>query len=233
MALINATLGIFNLLPGFPLDGGRVLRSILWSITNDLVKATNIATTAGRVLGLTLVALGIFQLFMGNFLGGLWIAFIGWFISSAAGASRREVTLREGLGGARVKDVMYSNPETVSSDTPVREVVRDIFRQRHRRAVPIREDNHLGGIVTVTDIRELPQEKWTETPVSDIMTREPLYSVSPDDDLNQAMAIIARHDINQVLVVNQGRLVGILSRSDIIGHLHLSQELGIKRRRKE
>ncbi|MFC1981786.1 site-2 protease family protein [Chloroflexota bacterium] len=233
LTLINIILGIFNLLPGFPLDGGRILRSVLWSTTGDLIKATNIAAMVGRFLGWALIALGVFQMFAGNFMGGLWLAFIGWFISSAADASRREVTLRERLSGAPVRDVMYASPETVDSTTTVAEVVWDIFRQRHRHAVPIRQNNHLVGIVTITDIKELPQDKWAETPVAEIMTREPLYSVAPEDDLNLAMGIIARHDINQVLVISQGQLVGILSRADIISHLHLSQELEINRRRTE
>ena len=225
---INALLAAFNLLPGFPLDGGRVLRSILWGTTGDLVRATNIAATVGRFFGWALIAFGVFQLLQGNFLGGLWIAFIGWFLSSAADASRRDITLREHLSGVPVSEVMDPITETVSPETSVEEVVRGAFLQGHRRAVPVGRDDRLVGIVTLTDVKELPQPKWAQTSVEEIMTRQPLYRVTPDDDLNSAMRLIAQHDINQVLVLREGRLVGLLNRADIIRHLQLSQELGIK-----
>ena len=225
---INALLAAFNLLPGFPLDGGRVLRSILWGTTGDLVRATNIAATVGRFFGWALIAFGVFQLLQGNFLGGLWIAFIGWFLSSAADVSRRDITLREHLSGVPVSEVMDPSTETISPETSVEEVVRGAFLQGHRRAVPVGRDDRLVGIVTLTDVKELPQLKWTQTSVEEIMTRQPLYRVTPDDDLNSAMRLIAQHDINQVLVLREGRLVGLLNRADIIRHLQLSQELGIK-----
>ncbi len=227
LALINLILAIFNLLPGFPLDGGRVLRSILWSTTRNLSKATNIAATVGRFFGWGLIALGLFQLLSGNFLGGLWIAFIGWFLSSSADASRKALTLREHLSGIRVKDVMNPMPETISPDAFVEEVVWDIFRKHHGRAVPVCQNDKLVGIVTITDVKELARDKWSDTTVAQIMTREPLYTVSPEDNLQVAMKQIAQHDINQVLVDHQGQCAGLLSRADIIGHLQFSQELGI------
>ena len=230
LALVNAILGVFNLLPGFPLDGGRVLRSILWGVSGNLTRATNIAATVGRIFGWGLIGFGVFQLFTGNFLGGLWIAFIGWFLSSAADASRRGVTLREHLSGTTVKEVMDASVETISPETSVEEMAQNVFRRHHRRAVPVTRDSRLLGIVTVTDVRGLPQARWAQTPVEEIMTRSPLYSVAPDDDLNSAMRLVAQHDVNQLLVVDKGQLVGMLSRSDIIRHLHLSQELGTGRR---
>jgi CBS domain-containing protein len=107
-------------------------------------------------------------------------------------------------------------------------VVYGIFQQRFRRAVPVCQDNRPVGIVTITDLKGLPQEKWAETPVEQIMTREPLYSVTPEDDLNAAMKLITQHDLNQVLVLSQGQCAGLLSRADIIRYLQLSQELRMK-----
>jgi len=228
LALINTLLAVFNLLPGFPLDGGRVLRSILWGTTGDLLKATNIAAMVGRLFGWGLIAFGLFQLITGSLVGGLWIAFVGWFLSNAANSSRQEMTVRQQLSGFRIKDVMYPDPDSIGPETKVAELVWDIFRQRHHRAVPVCRDDHPVGIVTITDVKEVPQDKWAEIPVENIMTREPLYSVSPEDDLNSAMKLIAQHDLNQVLVLDQGKCVGLLGRADIISHLQLSQELGIK-----
>jgi Zn-dependent protease/CBS domain-containing protein len=232
LAFMNTMLAIFNILPGFPLDGGRVLRSILWGTTGNLVRATNIAATVGRLFGWGFIAWGVYQFLGGNWLGGLWIAFIGWFLSSAADASRREITLREHLAGTRVKDVMYVGQESISPKTTVADVVYGIFQQRFRRAVPVCQDNRPVGIVTITDVKGLPQEKWAETPVEQIMTREPLYSVAPEDDLNAAMKLITQHDLNQILVLSEGQCVGLLGRADILRYLQLSQELRIKSGRK-
>jgi Zn-dependent protease/CBS domain-containing protein len=230
LALINVLLAGFNLLPGFPLDGGRVLRAILWNRTGNLVKATNIAATVGRFMGWGFIAFGLFQVFAGNFIYGIWFAFIGWFLSSSADASRREITLREQLSGVRVKEVMTANAMLISPDTSVAELVSNVFRKQHGRAVPVCQNDQVVGIVTVTDVKELPQEKWEGTAVKEIMTSEPLYSVTPDDDLNIALRLITKHDINQVLVLRGKECAGLVSRSDILAHLQMSQELGLKQK---
>ncbi len=230
LALINVLLAGFNLLPGFPLDGGRVLRAILWNRTGNLVKATNIAATVGRFMGWGFIAFGLFQVFAGNFIYGIWFAFIGWFLSSSADASRREVTLREQLSGVQVKEVMTANAMQISPDTSVAELVSNVFRKQHGRAVPVCENDKVVGIVTVTDVKELPQEKWEGTAVKEIMTSDPLYSVTPDDDLNIALRLITKHDINQVLVLRGKECAGLVSRSDILTYLQMSQELGLKQK---
>ncbi|MFP3898603.1 MAG: site-2 protease family protein [Dehalococcoidia bacterium] len=229
LALINAILAAFNLLPGFPLDGGRVLRSILWEKTGSLVKATNIAATVGRFMGWGIIAFGLFQVFAGN-LGGLWLAFIGWFLSSSADASRRELVMRQQLSGVRVRDVMAANPTTISPDTTVSGLVSNVLRRQISRAVPVCQNEKVLGIATVTDVKELPPEKWADTPVSAIMTRDPLYRVRPEDDLNTVMKLITKHDVNQVLVMDDNKCAGIVNRADILNYLHLSEELGLKRK---
>jgi Zn-dependent protease/CBS domain-containing protein len=232
LALINALLAAFNILPGFPLDGGRVLRSILWGAMKDLARATNIAATVGYIFGWALVAYGIYSLFTGNFLGGLWIAFIGWFLSSAAESSRKQFNLREHLTGIKVKDVMKVNSETVARDATVDSVVRNIFYKDKGRAALVLNDDHLSGIVTITDVKKLPHDKWTETRVDQIMTSTPLYSVTEEDDLSTAMKLIDQHDVNQIIVLHAGKPAGLLSRADIIRFLQVSQELGVERRGK-
>jgi len=228
LALVNGLLGIFNLLPGFPLDGGRILRSFLWQRTGSIVRATNIAGTVGRFIGWGMVGFGIFQLLSGNFVGGLWLAFIGWFLASMADASRREMIMRQHLKGVKVSEVMDSEIEAINPTTSVQQLVDDIIHQRHRRAAPVADEGHVVGIVTVTDLKNLPQDKWQNTSVRDIMTREPLYTVKPDDELDKAVKLITRHDVNQLLVLEKERLVGMLNRADLISHLQVRQELGIK-----
>ncbi|MDD5094890.1 MAG: site-2 protease family protein [Dehalococcoidia bacterium] len=228
LAWINVLLAAFNLLPAFPLDGGRVLRSILWGATKSLQRATHNASVVGEFFGWAFIVFGFFQVLGGNFLGGLWIAFIGWFLTNAAAASRREMTLREHLSGVKVRELMQPSPDAIDPNASVRELVEEMFRRRHHRAVPVCHDNRPVGIVTVTDIKKAPQNQWTIKKVSDIMTREPLYSVNLEDDLEAAFALISQHDVNQVLVLRDAQCAGLLSRADIIQHLRLSRELGAK-----
>jgi Zn-dependent protease/CBS domain-containing protein len=227
LAWINVALAVFNLLPGFPLDGGRVLRSILWNSTHSLIRATNIAARVGQIIGWGLIGWGVFQLLSGNFLGGLWIAFIGWFLNSSADASRKEITLRERLSHIKVRDLMHPNIETISPDITIQEMVTNIFQTQHGRAVPVCENNRLVGIATISDVKKVSQDRWPATPVRQIMTTDPLYTVLPDDNLNVAMQLIAHHDINQVLINEQSKCAGIISRADIIRYIQMRHELGL------
>ncbi len=188
----------------------------------------------GRVFGWVFVALGVYLVFFvqGGFLNGIWIAIIGFFLNSAADNSRYEVTLREHLSGVAVGQVMEQNTESVSPRMSVSDLVQTIFLQRRRRAIPVTEGEQLIGMVTISDVSKLPQEQWPVTPVEHVMTRESLRTVKPEDDLNAAMKFIAQYDLNQVPVVSQGKLVGLLSRADVINYLHMSQELGIRRGRR-
>ena len=230
LALINLFLGAFNLLPGFPLDGGRVLRSIIWGSTGDLVKATNIAGIVGQVFGWLLIGVGLFFIFwVGSLFTGLWLAFIGWVLNSSADASRKEVALRERLSLIKVREMVNPNPETITPQLTVDEMVRNIFNMRHGRAVPVCRDEKLVGIVTITDVKKIPRERWATTPVEQIMTRDPLYTVSPEDNVNTAMKLLVQHDINQVLVKQDDKCAGLLSRADIINRLQFTQELGLRR----
>lgn len=231
LAYVNILLAAFNILPGFPLDGGRVLRSIIWAATGNLVRATNIAATIGRLFGWGLIAYGVFSIFGGNVVGGIWIGIIGWFLSNAADTSRQEVTLHEQLSGVKVKDAMVSHYESISPNTSVGELVSGVMSQRFGRAVPVCDGTQTVGIVTIGDVKHVPQDRWSMTPVSEVMTKGPLYSVKPDDDLNQAMRLIGQHDLNQVLVMNAGQCAGLLSRAEIIRYLQLAQELRVKAKR--
>ena len=228
LALVNALLAGFNLLPGFPLDGGRVLRSILWGATGSLSRATNVAASVGQGLGWAMVGLGVFLLLGGEVLSGLWIAFLGWFLGSAASASRRETAMTEAFREVSVRQVMDSQPAAIGPDDPVESLVREWFFRRGRRAVPVCEGTRFLGIVTVTDVRAVPQERWPTTRVAEVMVRDPIYSVSPSTDLSEALRLLAEHDLNQVVVLRDGELVGMVSRADIMRYLQFRQELGMR-----
>jgi len=230
LAYMNLVLGIFNLLPGFPMDGGRVLRSIIWGSTRNLIKATNIASWIGQVFGWVLIAYGIFLVFRVDLFSGLWAVFLGWYLTSAAAASRQAVTYRERLAGVRVREVMNVNIVTITPETTVQDMVTGIFQKKHDRAVPVCRDEKLTGIATITDVKKVPQERWAITPVKDIMSGGKLYTVMPDDNLNTALELIAKNDINQVLIKNGEKCAGLLTRADIIRYLQLSQEMGIQKK---
>lgn len=228
LALINLLLGLFNLIPGFPLDGGRVLRSLIWRATGSLDRATNVAATVGQAFGWGLIAIGLYRLLAGDFLGGLWTAFIGWFLNGAAESSRRDTAMQVLFSGVKVRTVMDQSPPQVTPSTRVDAVVADKFLNGGQRAVLVLEGGDLLGIATITDVRKLPQEKWGETPVSEIMTRLPLKTIEPEEDITAALRLIAENDLNQVPVVERNRPVGMLNRADIIRQLQLRKTLGLK-----
>jgi CBS domain-containing protein len=235
LGYINILLGLFNIIPGFPLDGGRVFRSIIWGITKNLHRATTIAGNVGRFFGGAMILYGITNFFnisiggvQGNFLNGIWFIFIGWFLISAADNAMREETMQMQLAGVHVRDVMDRSPECVSPSASVEYVVHSAFIQRGRRALPICSESGLLGIVTLADVKKLPQDRWANTPVQEIMTVKPLETVDEDDDMNSALKVLGQKDLNQIPVIGEGKLVGLLSRSDVIRFLQTHQELGIK-----
>jgi CBS domain-containing protein len=197
--------------------------------------ATLVAGNIGRAFGWALIALGILLIFganiwifQGGILNGIWFIFIGWFLTSAADSAMRELTLQQALAGVHVKDVMDPTPECVNPAAPVESIVHDSFIQRGRRALPICNESGLLGIVTLADVKRLPQDRWANTPVQEIMTRSPLESVDQKDDLNAALKLMGQKGLNQIPVMGDGHLVGLLSRSDVIRYLQTQQELGIK-----
>lgn len=230
---INILLGIFNLVPGFPLDGGRVLRSILWAATNNLKKATHWASWAGQAVAWILILIGIAMIFGINvpifgtgLLGGLWLILIGWFLHSAAVQSYQQVLVQGALQGVPVGRLMESHVSTVSPDISVADLVHDYIMGTSERAFPVVQDNQLVGIVSLEDVRRVPRDDWDITSVRQIMTpQSQLTTATPDEDANEAMDKLASHDVNQVPVVQDGHLVGMLRRSDILRWLQIQTKI--------
>lgn len=231
LALVNALVAGFNLIPGFPLDGGRVLRSIAWKLTNSLRRGTEIAAGAGQLVGFGLIAWGLATLFLGdNFLGGLWIAAIGWFLQNAASASLQQTIMETRLRDVRVGEVVRRDPTAVGPRTSVAELIEDHLLRRNRRAMPVCEDGRPIGIVTIGDINEVAAEDRGITRVADVMGgRDGLLMVELDDTLSHALERFADGDHEQLPVVQDGRLVGMLTRADLIRQLQLREALDIQR----
>jgi Zn-dependent protease/CBS domain-containing protein len=227
---INITIGIFNLIPGFPLDGGRILRSVLWGFTGDLRTATRWASTTGQTIGWLFIAGGIamtfgtrLPLFGTGFAGGLWLAFIGWFLRNAASQTSTRLALDDVLAGMSVEQLMRREGPTVSPGLTVAALVHEHLIASDDRALPVVRDGVLLGLVSVSDVRKVPLEQWAATPVASIMQGvEMLRATSPGEPLAEAFERLATQDIEQLPVLENGRLVGMLRRRDVMRWLELA-----------
>ena len=227
LATINLVLAIFNLLPGFPMDGGRVLRSIIWKMTGNLRKATRIASLTGQAFAFFLIFLGILQIFRAN-LTGLWLIFIGWFLHSAAVRGYHQVLVESLLKGVRAEELMSRDFETVTADLPVQSLVDDYILKKKERVFLVSDKGNLKGIVCLDDVKATPKENWPETRVGEIMTpKEKMEAVRPDADGRQVLTSITSKDIHQIPVMEGERVTGIICRSDILRFIRLRSELGV------
>jgi CBS domain-containing protein len=234
LAVVNLLLGVFNLIPGFPLDGGRVFRSLVWGVTGNLRRATLVASYTGQGFGWLLILWGLLRLLGGDIFGGLWIAFIGWFLNGAAESARQDQSLDESLRGVPVSKLMDVSPGEATTNMSVQDFVfQDVLYTGHR-AVPVVSNGRLVGIVSMTDARRLPGEAWPTSTVQQVMTRAPLVTISPDADLAAAIRVMGQKGLHQLPVVEDGdgegadeagHLRGMISREDVVRFLQRRQEL--------
>jgi Zn-dependent protease/CBS domain-containing protein len=235
---INIVLGVFNLIPGFPLDGGRVLRSIFWAISHNLRRATQWASSIGQVVAWAFILAGISMIFgvsipfLGSgFFGGLWIAFIGWFLNNAAVQSYRQVAIEDVLQGIPVSQLMRTNPPTVPSTISVSALVHDHIMGTNEHAFPVMDNGSLAGIVCIEDVRRVSREQWDLVTVGQMMTpANRLVTVSPTDEASKALTKLAQQDVNQMPVLQNGLLRGMLRRRDIMRWLQLQSSMTGRRK---
>jgi Zn-dependent protease len=233
LGTVNILLAIFNCLPGFPLDGGRVLRSAIWAITGSLRKAARWASGVGRLLAMALIVTGVMMAFgyrvpyLGaGLIQGLWLVFIGWFLNSAALRSYQQVIVAEVLQDVPVSRVMRKNPGAVPPDLSVSALV-DRFLQSSDRCFPVTDGHALQGLVCETDLRKIPRDTWNTGSVRDIMTpANALITAHPDENVVDTLRKLAENDVDQLPVLQDGQLQGLLRRSDIIRWLELSGTTG-------
>jgi CBS domain-containing protein len=229
LAIVNALLGGFNLIPGFPLDGGRVLRSIAWGITGSLRRATEIAVGAGQIVGGLFILWGVIQIFGGNLINGLWIAAIGWFLQNAASSSLGQVVLMERLKDVTVADVLRPDTATITRQATVADLIEDYLLPGNRRAVPVEDGGRLVGMVTLGDIKDVPVEARDATQIGAVMGgREGLITVRPSEPLADAVGKLTGRDLEQVPVMDGDRFVGILTRADVMRQLQLREMLDVE-----
>lgn len=221
MGFLNLALAIFNVLPGFPLDGGRLLRSALWKATGSLKKATRVSTVVGKWLGWGLIALGVWALAVqGELVGGLWFIFIGWFLAQAATASYEQLLLRIVLRDRVAGDAMTHFPETVEPDVTVDSLVRDYFMKRPYNSFPVTDDGIVIGLVTLSQVKPIDDEEWPDLRVADIMT--PMVDtliVSPGTPMNDVLESMSDNETRRVIVAQEWELRGIITAGDVANWL--------------
>ncbi len=228
LAVLNLALAIFNLVPGFPLDGGRILRSLVWRSTGDLVRATRVAARAGRFVGFAIMALGFAQLlFLGALIGGLWLVAIGWFLAQAARASFANLAVKAALEDVRAARVMTRDLVTIPAGITIDQAIDDYFMAFDFTAFPVGDGDDTTGILTLRAVREVPGDERSEVRVVDVM--EPLADhcvVTVDDELGDVVGKLMGGDIRRVVVVDGGTVVGLISSRDLVRWLERSRELG-------
>lgn len=223
---INLTLALFNVLPGFPLDGGRVLQGIAWGITKDFTRATRIATNSGKFLGYVLIFVGIWQALNGNWVSGLWTIFIGWFLLSAAQETYAQVALRSTLAGVRAEDIMTRDVPTVPRDISLEEYVHEVLRTGRRCHVVTAGGNPV-GLLTLHRVRSVPRDDWANTSIQAVMLPlDSIHSASPDEPALGVLDRMQKEDINQLPVVSEGHIVGMIARDAILRFLQTRLQLG-------
>jgi Zn-dependent protease len=236
LGIVNGFLAAFNLVPGFPLDGGRVLRAGLWKWTGSLSESTRIAAGFGQGVGILMIVGGVLSYFVGGGFGGLWLAFIGWFLTQAAQSSYQQMMLREALTGVPVSHVMTGAVDFVPPDMTLDQVVHDYIMARNHPAFPVIEDGPVGsgqggrvlGLLCVTEVRAIPRQQWpaitarqAAAPLSDRNT------ISPGGDAWEALVRMSQENCGRLLVVEDGMLRGIISRTDIMRLMRSRLQLGL------
>ena len=228
LARINLVLAAFNLIPGFPLDGGRVLRAIVWQVKKDLKKATQIASTAGRVVAIGFIAYGVFIALTGDFFNGLWIAFIGWFLQNAAAGAVTQMEVQETLKGVEVSQIMQRDVQSIPWSTRLDSVVEE-------RVIPFGSqvflvtDQHglaLRGMLTLGNVTAVPRDRWAHLTAQDVMVpRNRFVSVRPEMEVLDALRFMDESHVSQVPVMDDDDLIGVLTQEDVMRYLRLWSKL--------
>jgi Zn-dependent protease/CBS domain-containing protein len=227
LVYINIVLGVFNLIPGFPLDGGGVVRSVVWGFTHNLRLASLVAANLGRFIAYLFIFLGVWQMFSGNFMNGIWIAFIGWFMESAARGQVQQLALRTMLAGHTVSQAMNRQYTAIPDDTTLQRLVDDHILGSGRRSFVVKRSNEAVGLLTLHHVKEVPRSKWpTTTSAQAMIPIEQTKRVQPDAELQTALEEMSSDGVNQLPVMVDGKIQGMLSREDVITYLRTLQELG-------
>jgi Zn-dependent protease len=227
LGMINGLLLLFNLIPAFPLDGGRVLRSILWAATGSVQRATFWASQAGQLFAWLLIAWGFMQFFTGHWLGGIWTGLIGLFLNGAAQSSYRQVVVRSALHGEPLRRFMHADPIAVPPTLDLQHWVEDFVYRYHRKTFPVVAEGHLLGWAETQALAKVPRSEWDRHTVGEVMRHDlEALTISPDADALEALNKMRREGVSRLLVTEGDRLIGIITLKDLLRILDLKLELG-------
>ena len=230
LGLINIMLGTFNMLPGFPLDGGRVLRALIWWRSGSLQRATHWASNAGRGISFLFILGGVWMIFQGPewWFNGLWLAFIGWFLGNAAAGSYRQLTLQQMLQGHTVSEAMVRGCQEVPAETTLDRLVSEYILISGSRCFVVIENGGLKGIITTDNVKQARREAWADTKVSEVMTPvEKIKKVRPDEDLANVMSLLTEEGINELPVIEGDSVVGMIRRENLLAFINIRDKLGV------
>lgn len=226
LAFLNLILAGFNLLPAFPLDGGRVLRSVLWGWKDNIRWATQVASKIGGAFGIALIALGVLELFLGNLIGGVWMAVIGLFIRGASQSAYQQMLIRRSLEGEKVRRFMEPDPITVSPSISVEDLVEDYIYKHHFKMYPVVEDGRLIGCVTLGQVKTIPKEERKDHNVRELAEDcSEKNTIGPDEDAMKALTTMRKTNSSRLMVVEGNKLVGVITLKDMMGLLSLKIDL--------
>ena len=227
LVLLNCAVAIFNLLPGFPLDGGRLFRAAIWKFSGDLRRATLIASNIGKLIAGLLIALGLLTLLTGNLLSGLWFVFLGFFLMEAADTSYKQLRMKKILSSIKVKDLMSKNVVTVPGSIMLDRLIEDYFFKFRYASFPVVEDDSILGIVTFHDIKERDKNDWPKVTAKEamLMINDSLLT-DKEEDLVTALVKIVNNGVGRLLVIEDSKLIGIISQKDIIRLFQFKEEIG-------
>lgn len=226
LGVINIGLALFNMIPGFPLDGGRVLRGIIWWITGNAKRATTIAARVGQIIAFLMIMYGLIQFFGGAGFNGLWITFIGWFLLSASRESYAQMVVTEGLRGLRVADVMSRDYPAVDAYANLQTFAEEHLMRTGRRFFVVTLNGRPEGIITPNEISAIPQARWPYTTIMDVMRPlDQAQTVAPNTPIAEALELMASQDLNQLPVIANGALAGLISRAHVLQLIQTRAEL--------
>lgn len=226
LAFINLILAGFNLLPAFPLDGGRVLRSVLWGLKDNLKWATQVASRIGSGFGVALMLFGVFSFILGNIIGGIWMFVIGMFLRGASQTSYQQLIIRRSLEGEPVKKFMKSDPITVSPSLSLEDLIEDYIYKHHFKMYPVTEGDRLVGCVTINQIKEIPKGERADHTTGEIAKAcSGVNTISPEEDSIKALSLMRKNNVSRMMVVDSGKLVGVIALKDIMEMLSMKMDL--------
>jgi Zn-dependent protease len=228
LARINLILAVFNLIPGFPLDGGRVLRAIVWQLTGSYYKATHFAALGGQVVAFGFIGIGVFTILGGNLFNGLWLIFIGWFLQNAAASAFAQTNLETQLRGVKVGQLMRSSYPRVTAQTSLQELIEEQILRSGERCFLVSDNGNLMGMLGLRDVTAVPKAAWPHTTVAQVMVPlERLTWVDPDTELMEALHLMDEKQVAQLPVVLANRVLGLISREQVLHYIRTRSELKI------